>query len=343
MDLNDNIYNKSLTRSQPKFKLWRNAGLLITYKCNCTCRFCYYNCSPNQSGLMSLDTAINAWQSLKTIAGDHAKIHITGGEPFLYFDHLCRILEQAKKQNLGPVDLIETDGFWATDDKTTIEKIKRLDELGMNRLKVSTDPFHQEFVDIEPIRRLVKIATQLFGPDRVLVRWQQYLDNPVDINALSQAEKDNLYIEAVSQYPCRFTGRAATELAPLVASKTLSQLAKQNCKSAFLAAKGVHIDPFANVFSGTCSGISLGSLNQANLHDLWSQFHPTANKFIETLFNHGPAGLLEQAEKLGYKSLQYYGSKCHLCTSIRQFLFENQIHKETIAPAQCYCETAKTR
>ncbi len=41
------------------------------------------------------------------------KIHITGGEPFLYWEHLLEILREAKKSNLGPVDMIETNGFWA--------------------------------------------------------------------------------------------------------------------------------------------------------------------------------------------------------------------------------------
>jgi MoaA/NifB/PqqE/SkfB family radical SAM enzyme len=106
IDLSENIYNTRAKRSEPKFKIWRSAGLLLTYKCNCACEFCYYNCSPEKGGLMPVDTAISAWQSLKILAGDNAKIHITGGEPFLYWDHLRQILEQAQRQNLGRVEFI---------------------------------------------------------------------------------------------------------------------------------------------------------------------------------------------------------------------------------------------
>ena len=77
LQLSDNIYNKNIAKDEPKFKLWRSAGLLLTYKCNCECEFCYYNCSPRQGGLMSEDVFINSWQSLKTLAGESAKIHIT--------------------------------------------------------------------------------------------------------------------------------------------------------------------------------------------------------------------------------------------------------------------------
>jgi MoaA/NifB/PqqE/SkfB family radical SAM enzyme len=112
IELSENIYNGLTTRSEPKFKLWRSAGLLLTYKCNCACEFCYYNCRPEKDGLMPVDTAISAWQSLKTIAGDSAKIHFTGGEPFLYWDRLQEILQEAKSRKLAKVDLIETNAFW---------------------------------------------------------------------------------------------------------------------------------------------------------------------------------------------------------------------------------------
>jgi len=81
-ELSENIYNSQAARNEPKFKLWRSAGLLLTYKCNCACEFCYYNCGPEKNGLMSVDTAISAWQSLKILTGDSAKIHITVASHF---------------------------------------------------------------------------------------------------------------------------------------------------------------------------------------------------------------------------------------------------------------------
>ena len=335
-ELSDNIYNKQVARHEPKFKLWRSAGLLLTYKCNAACEFCYYHCSPQKNGLMPIETVIGAWQSLKILAGDGAKVHLTGGEPFLHWDHLVQILEQAEKQNLGKVDLIETNGFWANSEKTIIERIKTLDELGMERLKISTDPFHQEYINIEPVRRLADTAIEMLGPERVLVRWRKYLEKPIEMKCLSPYERDQQYIRAMSDYPCRFTGRAAGKLAELVASKPIEVFASMNCKSDFLAAKSVHIDPFGNVFSSTCSGIIIGNINQTPLEDIWKQFHPARSEFINTLFNLGPYGLLEKAAKLGYKKAKVYADKCHLCTNIRQFFFNNGIEKSTIGPVECY-------
>ena len=172
MNLSQNVYNQTVGVNEPKFKTWRSAGLLLTYKCNSACEFCYYNCGPEKNGLMPVETAVNAWQSLKILAGDGAKIHITGGEPFAYWDHLQEVLQAAKNEKLGKVDLIETNGSWATTEEVAAQRLKRLDELGMHRLKISTDPFHQEYVDAEPVRRLAQIASDILGSGRVPVRWR---------------------------------------------------------------------------------------------------------------------------------------------------------------------------
>jgi len=337
-ELSENIYNNKIARNEPKFKLWRSTGLLLTYKCNCACEFCYYNCGPEKNGIMPVDTAISAWQSLKILAGDSAKVHITGGEPFLYWDRLQEILEEAGNQNLGKVDLIETNGFWATNEKITRQRLKRLDKLGIHRLKISTDPFHQEYIDIEPIRRLAEIATEILGHERVMVRWQKYLEDSAKMKSLSSAEREQKYISAMNDYPCRFTGRAAGKLAGLVASKPIDAIASMNCKSDLLGAKGVHIDPFGNVFSGTCSGIIIGNVNRTELENIWKQFGPSGNELINTLFNFGSYGLLEEAGKLGYKNakVKVYASKCQLCTHIRRFFFDNGLKESIIGPAECY-------
>jgi MoaA/NifB/PqqE/SkfB family radical SAM enzyme len=292
---------------------------------------------------MPVEMAISAWKSLKELAGDSVKVHITGGEPFLYWDRLVEILKEAKTHNLGPVDMIETNGFWAVDRGIVKDRLKLLDELGMSRLKISCDPFHQEYVDIEPVRRLARIAKELLGENRVSVRWEKYLE-PVKLTAelAETAEKKCRYIDALKDYPCRFTGRAAGYIASLIAKNPFEQIAESNCSNAFLGAKSVHIDPYGNVFSGTCSGIIIGNVSQQALAEIWQNWRPENDKLVETLFNCGPAGLLDEAVKLGYKPANLYAGKCHLCTSIRQFFFGKGLYKSTLGPAECYASSLQT-
>jgi organic radical activating enzyme len=364
MELNENSYNRTAGRNQRKLKVWRNAGLLLTYKCNAACEFCYYCCSPTNSGLMTVDTAIKSWQGLRKLAGEKAKIHLTGGEPFLYFERLCEILEAAKKEKLGQADIIETNAYWAPTNGVGTspgepgsagqidfikDRLSRLNELGMRRLKISTDPFHLEYVDIEPVRLLAKVGAEVLGSDRVMVRWQKYLDEPVQMKGISQDELNKNYLRAMEDYPARLTGRAAGRLGSLAAlkkGKTIEELSKLNCSGAFLGAKGVHIDPFGNVFSGTCSGIILGNVNPGapGLDQIWKQFDPREKELISTLYESGPVGLLAEAIKAGYepretyadKSAKQWADKCHLCTSIRQFFLEKGMYPEVVGPEECY-------
>jgi len=336
LDLSDNAYNRSRARNEPKFKLWRSAGLLLTYRCNAACEFCYYHCTPQKGGLMPVELCLVAWRSLRVLAGERAKIHLTGGEPFLHWDHLVQILTEGKQQDLGPVDLLETNGFWATDAALVRDRLRQLIRLGVQRLKISVDPFHQEFVPIQPVRRLADLAREMLGPDRVLVRWEQYLQSSADGRPLAKDERDRVYLETSRDHPCRFTGRAADHLADLLASKPTEALANSNCLADFLGAKGVHIDPYGNVFSGTCSGIIVGNINETPLEVMWQEFAPERDNVIRTLCERGPHGLLERAEPLGYERLAAYASKCHLCTHLRQFLWESGAETTAIGPADCY-------
>lgn len=336
IDLRENSYNRGLARDEPKFKLWRSAGLMLSYQCNAACEFCYYHCSPHKGGLLPAETCLAAWRSLKTLAGDEAKIHLTGGEPFLFWDHLVEILRQSRAQNLGPVDLIETNGFWATNDEVVAERLDMLIKLGVQRLKISVDPFHQEYVDIEPVRRLAAAAKDKFGVDRVLVRWEKYLDDlRSQISDLKSDERDREYLRAYHDYPFRFNGRAAGHLAELLASKPAETFRPCNCRAGFLGAKGVHLDPYGNVFSGTCSGIILGNVHETPLEEIWKAFHPGQIELVRTLCEKGPCGLLERAKSLGYEELPAYADKCHLCTHLRRFLC-GQGQEAALGPADCY-------
>ena len=155
---------------------------------------------------------------------------------------------------------------------------------------------------------------------------------------LSPAERIQHFKTSLGDYPCRLTGRAAKALANSMQKIPIDTIKKLNCKKTFLSAKGVHIDPLGNVFSGTCSAIAIGNLTKTPLDKLWCDFDLTANEVVAALTAAGPAGLLQKALKLGYKKADNYANKCHFCTNLRQFFFDNGEYNEIITPAQCYSD-----
>ncbi len=331
--LEDNVFNARQGRGAPLLKLWRYAGLMLTYRCNAACRFCYYHCAPSSGGLMPVETAIAAWAALRRIAGDSAKVHLTGGEPFLVFDRLLDICVAAQRQGLGGVDYVETNAGWVSDEAEARRRIRALDEAGLERLKISCDIFHAAFVPVEKVRFLVLIAREILGAERVLVRWEK---NLADSPPAAESSRDAAHIAAMKAEAGRFTGRAADELAPLCADTPAAALAGLNCRGALLGAKGVHIDPYGNVFCGQCSGMAVGNLNAAALDNLWTRFDPEKEDFWKTLFAEGPAGFLSEARAVGYPERPFYASKCHLCTDIRGFYFDKSRYLPIITPDDCY-------
>ena len=336
LKLTDNAYNQAVSPDMPKLKLWTSLGLMLTYKCPAECAFCYYKCGPDKNGLMSLETALNAWQGLKALAGDSSKIHITGGEPFLYWESLAGLLENAAKLGLGNVDMIETNGFWADKKADVVDKLKFLDTHNVKKLKISYDPFHAEFVEYQKVKLLAETAAEVLGTERVLVRWQEYLQKDLSVKELPEDAKTAVFTNSIKDHPCRFTGRAADKLTQLFADKEVKEISEQTCQNSFLTAKGIHIDPYGNIFSGVCSGIIIGNINEKPLDEIWRDFNPTKKNFLSVLFNKGPAGLLEEAIKHGYKKSRLYAGKCHLCTALRQFFFDKGLDRLIIGPKECY-------
>jgi len=336
LKLKDNLFNARRQRDQSKLKLWRYAGLMLTYRCSAACRFCYYYCSPQAGGLMSVDTAIQSWQGLVRIAGEYARVHITGGEPFLYFERLAEILEQASRLGLTPLDSIETNaGVWSSDNELK-NQLRFLDHCGLDRLKVSWDAFHEEFIETEKVRNFIRIAREILGPHRVLVRWEKHLDAPANPKKQDVTQKQSALLAAMESDSCRFTGRAAEELAPLIAKRPADDFRGLQCQKALLGSKGVHIDPHGNVFNGQCSGMIVGNVNDTPLNELWRTFEPDRADFWRILYEKGPFGFLAAARENGFRPRDAYASKCHLCTDIRRFFFDKAIYSTIIGPNDCY-------
>ena len=134
------------------------------------------------------------------------------------------------------------------------QRLKQLDNLGMQRLKVSCDPFHQQFVDISHVQRLVRVARDLLGPERVLVRWEDYLQaNDLPLQA-PRPTTHSISIRPAADHPCRFTGRAADDLIDQPQTHRLGELRTACCVQSFLGPRGSILTPSAMSLAGHAAG-----------------------------------------------------------------------------------------
>jgi hypothetical protein len=326
----------------PRLAVWEFAGLMLTYWCNSRCAFCYVHSGPQSGGDMPIETAVRFWRGLHEAAraqGKPMKLHLAGGEPFSDWVRLVAIIRAARDAGLPPLEKVETNAGWAANDGLTRARLELLRALGVERLVVSSDVFHQEYIPFERVERCVHWARQIFGPGRLIVRWWDYFQNPVITRGLSPAEKEAAFRAALLQHPDRFTGRAI-ELAHLVPRKPAAAFAGQNCTSEILGARHVHIDPDGHVFPGTCGGIILGRIDAAGAVDaLWRRLGRSwsDNPVLSAVVAGGSYELLQRVIPLGYQPLpEGYASKCHLCADVRQWLHDRGHWPAAVGPAECY-------
>jgi hypothetical protein len=326
-------------------KYFSRAGLCLTDWCDAACQCCYLRCGPDRTGWMDTASALAIWQALVDACPHPCRIHLTGGEPFGRWDPLIDLCEQAAARHLGPLEKVETNAGWAVDDQLVIQRIRHLDEVGMEKMSISADPFHQQFIPIDRPRRLARLVEEHLGPDRLQVRWEDWLANGDDIRQWSARRRNKLLIEWLAGGRDRLNGRAAQTLADQLTLHPPHHFADAPCREPLLRSKHVHVLPDRTVMPGVCAGIALGRLDEplgGSVERLWQAVRDDHEHrpILSRLVRHGPVGLLELAEQAGITIRPAYASKCHLCWSIRRQLARTGLYPQELAPAALYRPSA---
>lgn len=318
---------------------------------------------------MTVEQAISFWQGLNLLIdeggpnyhGVRCKIHLAGGEPFYDFEKILAIATAAKQLGLKFFEKVETNAFWAQDDDETRRKIQLLADAGMQMLMISADVYHQEYVPVERCLRAAKIARDILGEKGVRVRWWDFIDQPVDIAAMSEPERKKMYAQALERHKERLTGRAADTLADQFECYPPEHFAAESCTQATLGSKHVHIDGYGNVFPGVCSGIVWGQVRDGaqssqiakneqtfgwpvvfnSIAELWryAAEHWREHPIIGRVVSGGSYQLFTYAREHGFEPRpQGYANKCHLCHDVRRWLFEHGHFGVTLGPGEVYAE-----
>jgi len=319
-------------------KYWSSAGLILTYWCNARCASCYVCCSPERTEWMSTDDALTVWRGLIEASPHGCRIHLAGGEPFGDWPRLIDLCRRAADAGLTPLEKVETNAFWATDERIVRERAEALGDVGVGTLVISADPYHQQFVPIERVRLAARVAEEVLGGDRVRVRWADWLKDGFDTDALDDAERAELFARYAAAGRDRFNGRAADVLAPHLPGRSPKAFARSACREALLRCRHVHVDPEGWIMPGACAGIVLGRTGSQSIADLWQRLgrDHAERPIVGVLAEQGPVGLLARAEAAGWIPRPTYARKCHLCWEIRRFFVERGWGGNELAPQWMY-------
>jgi len=319
-------------------KHWSRAGLLLTYWCNARCRSCYLCCGPDRREAISVEDALAIWRGLIEASPNGCRVHLTGGEPFGDWPALIEICRRAKAEGLGPLEKVETNAFWAGDEAVVRRRVEALDAAGMEKLCISADPYHQQYVPIERCRLAARVSEEVLGRQRVQVRWRDWLSDGFDTALLSRERLSSLFTSYLAGGRERLNGRAADMLSGYLLRKPFESFADKACREQILRSKHVHVAPDGWIMPGTCAGILLGRVGRQSVADVWRRLAGDYSRrpVVAALASGGPVALMEQAGASGYVPRDGYAGKCHLCWDVRRHLVAHGSCLEELGPQWIY-------
>ncbi len=302
-------------------------GLILSYKCQCECAHCLYNCGPTWRDWMSPEEVQEALEA--TLHWEQPyQVHLTGGEPFLKFSLLLHAVEIATE--LGIPVYAETNAGWCVGETLVEERFTALQEVGPSALLISCSPFHAE--TIPPARTLMAIrkSLEVFGPQRTIVYMSGWLeqiqafgiDAPTPLEAYSQVfgreEAGRMFWQG---YSLISGGRSGYRLGHLAPKRSPEAFQGQTCHRELLYAHHSHFDLYGNFIPSFCGGLTVGNWHQLPqlIADFQSNIFP---ELIEILIKAGPYRLYEVAkESYNYQAPDGgFVGKCHLCVDVRRHL-----------------------
>jgi hypothetical protein len=319
-----------------------SGGVMLTYSCSNACKHCAYRCSPrHQVHFMPekmIDTTMDALARERALQG----IHLAGGEATLNWERLLYAIRSARSRGV-PLDYLETNASWCLDEKTTRNGLAQLREAGLDAVLISVSLFHNEFIPLARTKRAIRVALEVFGrrgvivwtPD-VLERMDQALD---DDRTYSLAESSHcLRLDPAQGSLWRFhgyvrpAGRAAEELAEGLPTQPAESFENDSCKRMLEDTTHFHIDPFGNLYTGGCPGITV-----ADVDDLHPSIHAEQHPVYSQLAEGGPVWLWRGLAPEFEPDPKGYISKCHLCLDVRKHLRRTGRHAE-LRPDEYYQE-----
>jgi hypothetical protein len=292
-----------------------NLGVLLWNRCNASCAHCAVSSGPKEAHVLSEEQLIAAIDA----ACEHdpePKIGLSGGEAFLYFDRLCRIVKHASDK--GAVVSVNTNGFWGKSLPAAVEKTRQIKKAGLARLVVSTDEYHQRYIREERVVNVIRACKKEHL--EVELQWVSSKSTRRLADFL-QGHGEALLNVRCREIPCHPVGRAAVE----VAAEDLfldPEIPDGLCPSAVrsISADGGVI-PCCNT-AGHLPSLRIGEIADASPEEVRERLPNLHQKYLSdpvlnVMIARGPKALLGAAINAGYvHNRGGYIDQCHLCHEI---------------------------
>jgi hypothetical protein len=325
-------------------------GLITNYRCTFRCRHCLYCSSPAVQEDPDEERLHHLVDHITETLGP-VPIHIGGGEPLLHFERLERLIRRISKTSLL-LEYVETNGSLLLTEPA--RKIRELKSAGLSCLLVSISPFHNEFISLADLTRVIREVVRVLGPEG-LFPWHPgflpFLEKagttvPVPLEKFwgffNQTEIARQLTAVMYLHP---GGRGADLLARHLGRRPAEAHWPGPCSQNLSSPVHAHVDYRGNYLTGFCSGLRLGEEAALALSDLFEKgLDLRRYPALEMLLRGGLPSLYSFALRQGYEPVGAgYGSSCHLCLDMRVFLYQQGFRFPEFYPDFLYEELGKKR
>lgn len=285
-----------------------------------------------------IDATMGALAKEPTLHG----IHMAGGEATLNYKRLIYAIRSARRAGIS-IDYLETNASWCADKQTARDGFTRLREAGLRAVLISVSLFHNEFIPLAKTKTGIRAAVDVFGSQGVVV-WTpevlQQMDAHLDEHRTHSLEEscESLGLDLrqgdVWKMHNYLTpgGRAAERLVDGLLTRPAESFQGDACGRVLENTTHFHIDPFGNLYTGRCPGISV-----ADVGDLHPTISTTKHPVYCQLAEGGPVWLWRGLAPDFVPNPKGYVSKCHLCLDVRKHLRANGQYEE-LRPDEYYRE-----
>ncbi len=326
-----------------------SGGIFLTYKCTGSCKHCMYACSPHwEANWIDAAEAEGVLEDLGDImpmgsrpgrggVGINRGLHFTGGEPFLNYDLLLRLVKAASQLEIQGT-FVETNCFWCSDDDKCRDRFQQLGESGLEGILISVNPFTLEHIPLENSIRAIDQGRKVFGED-LMVYQESFLETAQSRGVRGTMKLPDtislLGMDALTGLEILPRGRAPYSLQHLYRSYPAREFFGLSCERELRRGWHFHIDNFFNYIPGYCGGISLGDAR--DLDSILDGVDLGDYPLIGHLANDIQDLCRFAKEEFNYRERREgYISKCHLCLDIRRHIAALTNEYRELQPIEFY-------
>lgn len=293
---------------------YNSCGILLTENCNAKCKMCCDSRGHVRGKTLSIEELTLILENIKECKSINV-VGVTGGEPMLYPDLIEYIFNYDYGREMAFT--IKTNGFWGKNQEKAREFITKY-KAKLKNLSFSYDEFHKEFIDLQNILNIIKIADELEVDTEIVGCFLKNGMKPGDVlNAMGECAFKTTF----AWQPVIKTGSAATSFSEDDFFR-IFDAEKHEARCIGLLDKTILINPKLEVYP-CCSQVIentlllMGNLREERLMNIIDNIR--CNKVLYTIYTEGFTPFLELLDKKEIEYPHQLTSSCEFC----EFFFHN--------------------